>query len=202
MLLNLNYIAAYLFPGTVWRIPNSKSEVYITFDDGPNPETTPFILKTLKDFNAKATFFCIGKNVDRYPELYYEIINQGHSIGNHTYSHLKGWKTDNQQYFDDIDLAAQMIDSNIFRPPYGRIKFSQIKKLKHDYKLIFWTILSYDYLETITPEKCLKNVIPRIKAGNIVVFHDSQKAFPRMSYVLPKILEFAKKNSLVCCPIK
>ncbi|HPW67239.1 MAG TPA: polysaccharide deacetylase family protein [Salinivirgaceae bacterium] len=201
MLANLYKIIASLFPYTVWKIPNSDRKVYITFDDGPNPETTPFILETLKKFNAKATFFCIGKNVERYPELYNRLINEGHSIGNHTYSHLKGWKTKNIEYFNDIDLAAQYIDSKLFRPPYGRIKLSQIRELRYNYSLIFWNILSQDYLETITSEKCLNNVIPHVKSGDIIVFHDSLKAFPRMSYALPKVLEFLQKNGFLCCPI-
>jgi len=201
--LSLLYkIATSLFPYTVWRIPNSEGKVYITFDDGPNPETTPFILETLKQFNAKATFFCIGKNVERNPELYNRLISEGHSIGNHTYSHLKGWKTKNREYFEDVDLAAQYIDSKLFRPPYGRVKLSQIRKLRHDYRLIFWSVLSQDYVETITPEKCLSNVIPHVNSGDIIVFHDSLKAFPRMSYALPKVLEFLQKNGFVCCPIK
>jgi peptidoglycan/xylan/chitin deacetylase (PgdA/CDA1 family) len=201
MFFNPYHIPPYFLRNTLWRIP-AKNEVYITFDDGPHPSTTPFVLETLSKFNAKATFFCIGKNVDRYPHLFQSILQEGHAVGNHTYSHLKGWQSRNAEYLADIDLAAQYVPGNLFRPPYGQIKLSQIKMLKPDYKIIFWSVLSWDFLESLSPEKCLQNVVSKVQSGDIVVFHDSLKAFPRMSYALPKVLEFVQKNRLECCPIK
>ncbi len=195
------YHMPYFLRNTVWRMPD-KGQVSISFDDGPHPSTTPFILETLSNFNVKATFFCIGKNVDRYPDLFQSILHAGHTVGNHTYSHLKGWQTRNGEYLADIDLAAQYIPGNLFRPPYGQIKLSQIKMLKPGYKIIFWSVLSWDFLESLSPEKCLQSVVSKVQGGDIVVFHDSLKAFPRMSYALPKVLEFAQKNRLECCPIK
>lgn len=202
MILNPYHIPPLFLRSTVWRIPNERNEVFITFDDGPHPSTTPFILETLLKFNAKATFFCIGKNVDRYPELFKAILQQGHAVGNHTYSHLKGWKTKNKEYFSDIELAAHHVQGNLFRPPYGQIKLSQIKHLKLQYKLVFWSVLSWDFLESLAPEKCLNNVLSKTKSGDIVVFHDSVKAFPRMSYALPTVLEVLEKKGYNFCSIK
>jgi peptidoglycan/xylan/chitin deacetylase (PgdA/CDA1 family) len=202
MIFNPYHIPPYFLRNTVWRIPNDQNTVFITFDDGPHPSTTPFILETLSKFHAKATFFCIGKNVDRYPELFNAIVEQDHAVGNHTYSHLKGWQTPNQEYFSDIDLAAQHVPATLFRPPYGQIKLSQIKQLKLQYKLVFWSVLSWDFLETLSPEKCLSHVLSKTQSGDIVVFHDSVKAFPRMSYALPIVLEVLEKKGYNFCPIK
>lgn len=175
----------------------SKSEknIYLTFDDGPTPEITQFVLDTLKTFNAKATFFCIGKNAEKHPEIFNKIIAEGHSIGNHTQHHLNGWKNTNPNYFKDVEDAQQLIKSNLFRPPYGKIKLSQYKYFKSKYKIVFWDLLSGDFDPKISAEQCLQNVLKNMRNGSIIVFHDSVKASDKLKIVLPKVLEFALKEN-------
>ena len=186
------------FSKYTWRFPSKKKEVFLTFDDGPTPEITKFVLSELKKHHAKATFFCIGKNIKNHPEIFSEIISDGHSIGNHTQNHLKGWKTKTEDYIDNVlecdKTITQFNDSTIkqklFRPPYGKIKKSQAKELlKKGYKIIMWDVLSADFDITISKEKCLQNVLENTKEGSIIVFHDSVKAGERMKYALPKVLK-------------
>lgn len=175
----------------VWHIDHAPNSVFITFDDGPHPEITPFVLDELKKANAKATFFCIGNNVEKHPEIYQRILDEGHQVGNHTQNHKNGWSTDNAVYYRDILSAAKLIDSKLFRPPYGRITYAQgigIEKLLPDTKIIMWDVLSGDFDTKLTPEDCLKNVTAHTKEGSIIVFHDSEKAFERLEYALPKFL--------------
>lgn len=187
-----------LFPRElVWDMPSAKPTVYLTFDDGPHPTATPFALLELKKYDAKATFFCVGENVTRFPNIYNDILQQGHSTANHTFNHMNGWKTDDHIYIENIEKASIYIDSKLFRPPYGLIKRSQTKKLqqKHpDWKIIMWSVLSGDFDRELSPEKCVENVISNIRPGSIVLFHDSEKAWERMNYALPKVLEFCKKQ--------
>ena len=180
-----------------WEMEATASEptVYLTFDDGPHPQATIFALEQLAKYEAKATFFCIGKNVVEFPQIYKDIVEQGHAIGNHTHNHLKGWKEKTASYVENTQHAAEVIDSKLFRPPYGRIKNAQAKALNGlGYSIIMWSLLSADFDETITPQRCLENVVFNIKPGDIVVLHDSQKAWDRMSYALPRILEHCKKQ--------
>ena len=184
-----------IYDSYTWSIPSSEKNLYLTFDDGPHPEATPFVLKQLKQYNALATFFCIGKNVVAYPEIYKQILNEGHSTGNHTYNHLNGWKTSNDLYKKDIALASKEINSNLFRPPYGRITSFQAKNLKavmlgKETKVIMWDVLSADFDLDCTPEQCLANVILPTVPGSIIVFHDSEKAFPKLQYALPRMLKY------------
>jgi peptidoglycan/xylan/chitin deacetylase (PgdA/CDA1 family) len=179
-----------LYPTLTWNIPTEEKEVYLTFDDGPHQTITPFVLDTLKAFDAKATFFCIGKNVRAHPEIYQRTINEGHKIGNHTHSHFNGWKTPDKIYIDDVLEAKQHIDSNLFRPPFGRISRFQVQQLKPLFKIVMWDVLSGDFDINLTPQKSLELVVSNVKAGSIVVFHDSEKALPRLEYALPKALEF------------
>ncbi|MBC7641421.1 MAG: polysaccharide deacetylase family protein, partial [Flavobacterium sp.] len=186
-----------LLPNYVWDIPNYENKVYLTFDDGPTPEITNWVLSQLKAYNAKGTFFCIGKNIMQNPEIYQNIISNGHSVGNHTFNHLNGWKTNNEIYIKNaLQLRnLQPITHNIqlFRPPYGKIKPSQAGELKKNgYQIIMWDILSADFDFSISPEKCLDNVLKNLKSGSIIVFHDSEKAFKNLEYVLPKTLEYLK----------
>jgi peptidoglycan/xylan/chitin deacetylase (PgdA/CDA1 family) len=191
-----------IYDSYIWSIPVNDKILYLTFDDGPHPEATPFVLKELKKHNALATFFCIGKNVVSYPGIYKQIINEGHSVGNHTYNHLNGWKTGNDDYLKDIALASHEIDSDLFRPPYGRITSFQAKRLKpvmngKEPKVIMWDVLSGDFDTTCTPQQCLSNVIFASTPGSIIIFHDSEKAFPRLEYTLPKVLHyFSEKGYL------
>lgn len=182
----------------VWNMGDRENNVYLTFDDGPDPEITPWVLSKLSEFDAKATFFCIGRNVERNIELFKEIGRQGHSIGNHTYSHLNGLKTENKVYFDDIDLADNVVQSDLFRPPYGLIKRSQGKHLVKKYKVVMWDVLSYDFSDKVNPEKCLKAVKSKIRKGSILVFHDSQRAWKNLEYALPNTLCYLKENGYNC----
>ncbi len=171
----------------------SQPAVYLTFDDGPHPIATPFVLDALARHNAKATFFCVGNNVALHPEIYNEAISQGHTTGNHTYDHINGWHSDNFTYLKNIAAAAKVIQNKIFRPPYGRIKLSQARKLISSHahwKVYMWDILSGDFDKGISPQQCLDNVLAHIQPGSIVVFHDSEKAYERMSYALPKVLDY------------
>ena len=185
------------YPSCTWKIPSAEKVIYLSFDDGPHPEATPFVLAALKKFNAKASFFCIGKNVEAHQNLYAQIIQEGHTVGNHTYDHVNGWKTNTAEYIQNIELAGKLIESNLFRPPYGRITRSQIHKIKADKNLpqeiIMWDVLSGDFDLTLSPENCTKNVIKNTSEGSIVVFHDSAKAMDRLRIALPKVLAHFSK---------
>ncbi len=201
-----------IFSNYIWDIPNNENSVYLTFDDGPTPEITQWTLLQLKKYNAKATFFCIGNNVEKHPEIFNSAIQQGHTIGNHTFNHLNGWKTETETYIKnakqcEIRISNQQseinnLKSKLFRPPYGKIKSKQAKKLMElGYKIIMWDVLSADFDSSITREKCLNNVISNVQSGSIIVFHDSVKGFKNLEYVLPKTLEFLKQNGYKCEPI-
>jgi len=186
-----------LYPKLVWNINNGPRCIYLTFDDGPIPIVTPFVLNILKQYNAKATFFCIGDNVRKHPEVFEQVKNGGHAIGNHTFNHLNGWHTDDKTYVDNFLQADHLIGSKLFRPPYGRIKRSQVKLIqeaKPGIKIVMWNVLSADFDAAISPEKCLDNVIKNVKGGEIVLFHDSLKAHERMEYALPRALEYWSKQ--------
>ena len=186
-----------LYRNCVWKMPGNEKIIYLTFDDGPHPIATPYVLDTLSKYQAKATFFCIGKNVVQEPDLYKKIIEAGHAVGNHTFNHLNGWKTAGSDYLHDIREAKRYIDSNLFRPPYGRISRFQLKRLStQSYKLatIMWTVLSGDFDTALSKEKCLQNVLINSGSGSIVLFHDSEKAYERMGYALPEVLEYFSKK--------
>ncbi len=178
-----------LFPSFTWRMPTQAKEVFLTFDDGPVPGTTAWILDTLEQYNAKATFFCVGENVEKNPELFQEIKDKGHKVGNHTYNHLAGWSTDNIEYFHNIRKCARLVDSDLFRPPYGKMKPSQVQFLERHYKIVMWDILSGDFDEEMTPERCVQNVVKNVRPGSIVVMHDNYKSFQVLKASLPIILE-------------
>lgn len=185
-----------LFPGAIWDIKTNEKIIYLSFDDGPHPQITPFVLAALKKHNAAATFFCIGDNVKKFPDTYRQIIEEGHAVGNHTMHHLNGWKTTDEVYLDDVSKANEFIHSRLFRPPYGRIKKSQLRQLSStNYQLstIMWSVLAGDWLASITPEKCFDQVKNNIYPGCIVVFHDSEKADERMRYALPLVLAHFSK---------
>ncbi len=183
-----------------WNKSRLKKIVYLTFDDGPVPNVTDYVLNTLKIFGVKATFFCIGDNISKHPTIFERLKNEGHAIGNHTYNHLKGWDTDDNTYVDNFAKCQALTQTNLFRPPYGRIKKSQILKLKAEslqlndpianLEIVMWDVLSGDFDTTITPEKCFQNVINHTKNGSIIVFHDSLKAFDRLEEVLPRTLKY------------
>jgi len=176
----------------VWNIETKEKELYLTFDDGPHETATPFVLDQLKIFNAKATFFCVGKNVKAYTNIYQRILDEGHACGNHTFTHVNGWQTKNSVYINDIAEAAKYIDSKLFRPPYGRISpfVSKMLRTALHYKIIMWHVLSGDFDKSISPQQCLENVLLNAKPGSIIVFHDSTKAWERMQFALPATLKY------------
>ncbi len=182
-----------IYPSLVWRKTTAQKKIYLTFDDGPIPEVTPWVLDELAIFNAKATFFCVGDNVRKHRDIFNKIINQGHSVGNHTYNHLNGWKTSTDEYIENVVLADEEIgkhlNSSLFRPPYGRITRSQIKELKTK-QLVMWDVLTGDFSQTLDPEVILKKSVKCTTPGSIVVFHDHIKAFENLKFVLPRYLKF------------
>jgi peptidoglycan/xylan/chitin deacetylase (PgdA/CDA1 family) len=187
----------WFYPTLTWHKSRKEKFVYFTFDDGPIPVVTPFVLNTLKKFNCKATFFCIGDNVDKHPLILADIISEGHTIGNHTYNHLKGWNSSNENYIENVLKGSKLTSTRIFRPPYGRIKKSQIKEIKRQSpstEVIMWDVLSGDFDKRISKEQCVRNVLKHCKNGSIIVFHDSLKAFERLEYALPKVLENLSKK--------
>jgi peptidoglycan/xylan/chitin deacetylase (PgdA/CDA1 family) len=212
-----NYFIKKIFPNYDWDIPNNENKVFLTFDDGPIPEITEWTLEQLKKYDAKATFFCIGNNIEKHPEIFNNIITQGHALGNHTFNHLNGWKNSTEDYIENVKLCQSQITNpkshpsdselaqqilNLFRPPYGKIKPSQSRILrKLGYKIIMWDILSYDFDQTITPEKCLENVLKNVVNGSIIVFHDNVKAEQNLKYALPKTLAFLKEKGFICAKI-
>lgn len=182
----------WFYPTLTWHKSREENIIFLTFDDGPIPVVTPFVLNTLKKFQAKATFFCIGENIDKYPEVFSDVIESGHAVGNHTYNHLKGWNTKDNDYLDNIQKCTLHTGIRLFRPPYGRITKSQIKALKiqnPEIEIVMWDVLSGDFDQSITAEKCIDNVLKNVKNGSIIVFHDSLKAFARLEKSLPIILE-------------
>jgi peptidoglycan/xylan/chitin deacetylase (PgdA/CDA1 family) len=187
----------WLYPTLTWHKSRKEKYVYLTFDDGPIPVVTPYVLNTLKKYNCKATFFCIGDNIDKNPSILSDIINDGHAIGNHTYNHLKGWKTTDSEYLDNVRKCSLLAGTRLFRPPYGRIKKSQILKIKKHFpetEIVMWDVLSGDFDESISNEQCVKNVLNHCRNGSIIVFHDSLKAFNRLEFALPAVLESLTKN--------
>ncbi|MDO9276866.1 MAG: polysaccharide deacetylase family protein [Lutibacter sp.] len=216
----------FIFRNWVWRLSSRKKVLYLTFDDGPTPEITEWTLQELKKYEAKATFFCIGKNIAEHPEIFQKIREEKHAVGNHTNNHLKGWKTKNSDYMQNIEDAEKYFEENpksvilslsaslktssvegqnqkLFRPPYGKITFSQSRKIrKKDYKIIMWDVLSGDFDPKISNEKCLENVIRNIQNGSVVVFHDSDKASEKLKFVLPKVLEYYSAKGFIFSSIE
>ncbi len=203
--IRTHWLIRKLLPHYWWQKDPSQRTVYLTFDDGPIPEVTDFVLQQLELFNAKATFFCIGDNIQKHPELFQRLIASGHSIGNHTFNHLNGWKTSDKDYLENVEKCRLEIEKHIIdrhklmRPPYAKATLSQSRKLrKLGYTIVMWDVLSADFDQQITPEKCLENVLKNIRPGSIVIFHDSRKAFQNMSYALTKTLLYLKENNYEC----
>jgi peptidoglycan/xylan/chitin deacetylase (PgdA/CDA1 family) len=180
--------------GFLWAVNSIDKDIYLTFDDGPQPGITDWVLDLLKQYNAKATFFCIGHNVAQHTELYQRIIAEGHAIGNHTYNHINGLKSGRDEYIENIQKASEVIDSKLFRPPYGKLRWAQARWVKKNYKPVMWSALAADWDQTVTPEECLNNVTENTKPGAIIVFHDSVKAETNLRYSLPRYLEFLRQN--------
>ena len=192
-------------PNVTWKVKTNDKVLYLTFDDGPHPSITPLVLNILDEFNAKATFFCSGKNAQAHPEICREIIAQGHQIGNHTQLHLNGWKTLSRNYINDVEACKKTLETilneevKLFRPPYGKIGWKAYFKLKKQgYTIVMWDVLSADFDSQTNAEHCLANVLNNIESGSIVVFHDSQKCYAKLRKVLPKTLAFLHENKFCC----
>jgi peptidoglycan-N-acetylglucosamine deacetylase len=196
MIYRTPFFLPWFYPQLVWRIPTEEKVIYLTFDDGPVPGPTEYVLDTLHQFNVKATFFCIGDNVRKHPEVFKRILREGHRVANHTFNHLKGWSTELNTYVQNVERCEAELDGHrlhsndrdkLFRPPYGRISQSQVKKLSN-YRIIMWDVLTHDYNKKISPQQCLTQSIKATRPGSIVVFHDSIKAERNMSFVLPQYI--------------
>ncbi len=178
----------------IWRLPQKEPVVYLTFDDGPIPEVTPQVLEILEQEDVKATFFCVGENVHKYRDVYNQVLAKGHHVGQHTYNHLPAFKHSKEEYRLNVNAAKELIKSDLFRPPHGQILWSQILKMRKQFRIILWDVLSGDFDQDITPEKCLKNVIKNTRNGSIIVFHDSLKAQKNMLYALPRAIQYLKEQ--------
>ena len=197
MRVNPGKILKWLYPDVVWEIDDPEG-IYLTFDDGPTPGVTEGILQTLDRYDAKATFFVLCKNVELYPDLYQMILDRGHKVGNHTYSHQKGLTMSTERYLEDIDLAADMVHTELFRPPYARITRPQVRAVAKRFRIVMWSVLSRDYNRKLSPKKCLRGTIRGLKGGDIISLHDSAKSFRNTSYVLPALLRHAREKGLEC----
>jgi peptidoglycan-N-acetylglucosamine deacetylase len=193
------FVLPWMFPKLTWRIATEQKELYLTFDDGPIPGPTEFVLNTLAQYQAKATFFCIGDNIRKHPDVFQKVLEAGHGVGNHTFHHLRGWGTSTEKYVDNVKQCAAEMNKylpnhqSLFRPPYGRIRGKQIQHLKDDYQIIMWDVLTSDYSPSLSSQDCLKGSIRASRPGSIVVFHDSLKAERNMSYTLPRYLDHFSK---------
>ena len=193
-MVSLPTFLRWIYPSAIWNLPSERKVLYLTFDDGPIPVVTEKILELLEEYDAKATFFCIGKNIEQHPELFKLVKSKGHHIGSHTYSHINGWESNSTDYLTDYQKGRELASSNLFRPPYGRILLNPLQTIQKQDKVIMWDILSKDYDASLTPETVLNNVLRNIKPGAIIVFHDSEKAKKNVLAVLPKLLQYLKQQ--------
>jgi peptidoglycan-N-acetylglucosamine deacetylase len=202
-----NFLMRALYPNFIWRIPSSKKEIFLTFDDGPIPEITEFVLEELNKYQAKATFFCIGGNIEKYPNVFQKVVNQQHTIGNHTFNHLRGWDTEEDIYIENFrkcedEIFKQILNPksqipNLFRPPFGRIKRSQAKEILKTHEIVMWDVLTGDYDQSLSKERVLSKALQHTEQGSIVLFHDSIKASKNMMYALPKFLEHFSERGFI-----
>ena len=192
--IRLPYLLTRLFPGAVFRVPTSQREVFLTFDDGPVPEVTPWVLELLKAEGLKACFFCVGENVQRNNGLFQRILEEGHQVGNHTFNHLQGLKNEDQLYYENIEKAAALIPGKLFRPPHGLLRIRQFKKLKLNYRLIMWDIISRDFDQRLSPRQVSQNVLKNVRPGSVIIFHDSLKAEKNMKAALPVVIGELRKQ--------
>jgi peptidoglycan/xylan/chitin deacetylase (PgdA/CDA1 family) len=193
-LVQPTYLIKSIYPKAIWRKEPTEKKLYLTFDDGPIPEITTWVLDVLKQYNVKATFFCVGNNVEKHPTIFQRLLDEQHAVGNHTYNHLNGWKTHSPLYLKNVSKCKELVNSRLFRPPYGKMKKTQFNVLRRYYSIVLWDVLSGDYDKKTSPEKCLKNVLDKYRNGSIIVFHDNIKAWTNLQFALPKFIEHALKE--------
>jgi peptidoglycan/xylan/chitin deacetylase (PgdA/CDA1 family) len=191
-----------VFSSILWKKPQKVPTIYLTFDDGPVPELTPRILEVLKEYKAKATFFCVGDNIQKHSSIFKNLLDEEHSIGNHTYRHLNAWKTDRNTYLQDIQDCQNEIKkrngkTKFFRPPYGKLNFYLRTEIQKNYQIVLWDVLSYDFDEQVSRETCLKNTLQNCENGSIIVFHDNIKATRNLIYTLPRLLNHFSEKGFV-----
>ncbi|HQB28074.1 MAG TPA: polysaccharide deacetylase family protein [Paludibacter sp.] len=196
--MQLSRLPSLFFPSLTWRVKTHSKLIYLTFDDGPVPQVTPQVLDILDTFGWKATFFCVGENVAKHPDLYREVLARGHRTGNHSYNHIRGFRYTTDEYVQNVKKASEMIQSKLFRPPHGRMTFAQMKALRKEYDIVMWDVITYDYDQKRSPERILKTIKRNLRKGSVVVFHDSLKAKENVLEVLPKALEFWESEGYDC----
>ncbi len=187
--VKIHQFIRWFFPSVLWSVKTDEKIVYLTFDDGPTPNVTDEVLEQLEKYNAKATFFCIGSRVESFPLVYQSVLAKGHTVGNHTHNHLKGLKSSNKVYFNDVEKASEFVNSNLFRPPYGKMKWRQYLELKKRYKIVLWDIIPGDFVEKNSVETIVNNIIKNVSSGSIIVLHDSDKCAVKMLKALPIVLK-------------
>jgi peptidoglycan/xylan/chitin deacetylase (PgdA/CDA1 family) len=192
--VQLSRIPSLFFPSLTWRVKTCSKLIYLTFDDGPVPQVTPQVLNILDAFGWRATFFCVGENVAKHPDLYREVLARGHRTGNHSYNHIRGFRYTTDEYVQNVKKASEIIQSKLFRPPHGRMTFAQMKALHKEYDIVMWDVITRDYDQKKSPERILKAIKRNLRKGSVVVFHDSLKAKENVLEVLPKALEFWKSE--------
>lgn len=199
----------FLYPAALWHGDRKKKKIYLTFDDGPVPEVTEYILDVLSDLDIKATFFCVGDNIRRYPGVFKRIVEEKHGIGNHTFNHLNGWEVSDENYLKNIQLCEEVLSHNsgidqikLFRPPYGKIRKKTLRKIKNEYKIIMWDVLSYDFSPRVTADKCLEKSIKYTRNGSIIIFHDSARAFEKNKLIISQYLRYFKNHNYEFCKIE
>jgi peptidoglycan-N-acetylglucosamine deacetylase len=191
---NIQGLLSLIYPNSITSFPGARGKLFFTFDDGPNPSVTPYILDILNRFDAKATFFCTGLNVEKYPELYLQILNSGHATGNHSYSHLNGFKCTVEEYIEDVSKAQRLIKSDLFRPPYGKISPAQYRQISKNYRIIFWDIIANDFKEDLDAGDCINIVLKNARDGSVIVFHDNDVAKERVLKALPEVLLYFRNS--------
>ncbi|MCZ2444662.1 MAG: polysaccharide deacetylase family protein [Flavobacteriales bacterium] len=198
---NVYHLASALFPQATWHGNRKENVLYLSFDDGPCSVATPFVLEILRTFDAKGSFFMLGNRVEVHPNLMQFILAEGHCVGNHGYNHISGWRTNTRSYLENIEKASALIASALFRPPYGRLRYTQYKRISSQYHIIMWDVLSGDYISQRTATQCLEHIVSQSRPGSIIVFHDTARCMSILRQLLPAVLEYYQKQDYQFLPL-